>query len=90
MAFKFTYKDGRTQTVTCDPFDGFSTEKKCREEGWDFNGYTSNLYMAYNHLRRDRQIAEPFETWLKRLVRIEAVEDETQGEADAPDGPKGD
>ena len=86
------YIDGRRQPVRTTAFDGMKADAKAQKEGWNIQGFRTQLYEYYAHLRSTGDVNMGFEQWAREVEGFAPYDDEDGddlGEGNGPDGPKG-
>ena len=86
------YIDGRRQPVRTTAFDGMKADEKAQKEGWNIQGFRTQLYEYYAHLRSTGDVAMGFEQWAREVEGFAPYDDtddtdDDLGELTGPDGP---
>ena len=88
------YTDGRRKPVITTAFDGMKADAKAQKEGWNIQGFRTQLYEYYAHLRSTGDVAMGFEQWAREVEGFAPYNDtdddgDDLGEGNGPDGPTG-
>lgn len=80
--FTVIYEGGREQQVAVTMGDLSYAEIRLAKDGIEFRDaqLTGSIYAIYHRLRRNGDVAEPFENWMERIDKIDAPEQDKSGD----------